>query len=271
MRSDHSRRRARIASSAGRNAAATCSTGCAAVLRGRIEAELTSGGLLSRPGTSARASVGAACSAVADGDGAAGPSRMPRPVSANLPLACGAKMHERDRPVRSRSPNLLPLQAGFQSLRFPSLKRKQSARDLAERPRGQLRVCGEVVPDATREGHDPLPDRHIRNHAIDEMRAGVVHSTRGARRADSAALARERDQVARRDSHGRRPLRSPGGAGRTQGSPPVPCRRSSAARCRRGSRWPGRSAAHQARRLRRGTGAWPRARGGDRACGPSGP
>src|SRR5262249_2351317 len=70
-----------------------------------------------------------------------------------------------------------------------------SACDLAKRPRGQLRIDGEVVTDAPRECHHPLPDRDARNHPVDEMGGSVMHPPRGARGAHAASLARKRNEV----------------------------------------------------------------------------
>ena len=50
----------------------------------------------------------------------------------------------------------------------------------------------EAHPEGKRE--DPLPGRHVREHPIDQVRCGFVHSPGAARGADASAFARESHQ-----------------------------------------------------------------------------
>ncbi len=78
-----------------------------------------------------------------------------------------------------------------------SLEGEDHAQHLAQRKRGELRIGGEVIAHSTKGN-----DRHridasgcARNHPVGQVRGGVVHAAGGARRADAAALAGERDQM----------------------------------------------------------------------------
>jgi hypothetical protein len=97
-------------------------------------------------------------------------------------------------------------------------KRPTRARDaplpradrLDREPADPARPAGQPQPERLGHGEHPLPIGRARQHAIDEVRRGVRHSPRGARRADPAPLARERHDelvVARLAAHAREPVR----------------------------------------------------------------
>jgi hypothetical protein len=68
------------------------------------------------------------------------------------------------------------------------------ANDEAADPAGPRWVTGEAQAQRLGHGQDPLAVRRARQDAIDQMCRGVRHPPRGARRADAAAFARERDE-----------------------------------------------------------------------------
>jgi hypothetical protein len=59
----------------------------------------------------------------------------------------------------------------------------------------EVAVSGEEKPHSTRQWQYPLSVGHDGAYAVDEIGRGVCHSTTRARRAESAGLARERDQA----------------------------------------------------------------------------
>ena len=59
----------------------------------------------------------------------------------------------------------------------------------------QLRVGGEQNPQRDRKRQDPLPDRHARDHVIDQIRGCLGHAPRPAGWAETPSLARKRDQL----------------------------------------------------------------------------
>jgi len=73
--------------------------------------------------------------------------------------------------------------------------REQGADESAKHGASERRVVGTAVSERIGQCEHPLADRHLGQHAIDEMRGRVRHATSAARRAKAATLARERDQA----------------------------------------------------------------------------
>jgi hypothetical protein len=61
--------------------------------------------------------------------------------------------------------------------------------------RGQRRIPRPQPPRPPRKRQDPLTDRDLREDPFNQVRGGVVHAARVARRAESAALAAEDDEL----------------------------------------------------------------------------
>jgi uncharacterized protein (DUF697 family) len=68
---------------------------------------------------------------------------------------------------------------------------QERAQDLA----GEAGVVGAAVAQRVGEGEHPLADRHLGEHAVDEMRRGVGHAASAAGGAEAAPLAREGDEA----------------------------------------------------------------------------
>jgi len=95
-------------------------------------------------------------------------------------------LHERDRAGQRC--------ADAAGARDAALPRGDRAHDETSHPARPRRVAREPQAQRLGYGQHPLPIRRLRQHAIDEVRRGVGHASRGARRADAASLARERDE-----------------------------------------------------------------------------
>ena len=82
----------------------------------------------------------------------------------------------------------LELGTGQQMAREHALHHMQHRRD-------QLGLCGQQHAKRDGQGQDPLPHRHVGNDVIHEVRRGLRHAPRAARRAEPATLAAERQQL----------------------------------------------------------------------------
>jgi hypothetical protein len=99
-------------------------------------------------------------------------------------------LHKRDAAVGIRA-----RRADAKFSRAPALEREDHEEDHAQRFSGELWIGCEMPAHSTRKCRHPLAHRHAREHAVDQMRGGVVHAACRARWADSAAFAREADQM----------------------------------------------------------------------------
>jgi hypothetical protein len=75
---------------------------------------------------------------------------------------------------------VVPLQLGVQHAQYPF---------------AQVVVVAHAVAQPVRHGQHPLAHRHVRDHVFDEMRRCFCHTLAAAPRAESTALARERDHL----------------------------------------------------------------------------
>ncbi len=94
--------------------------------------------------------------------------------------------------------------------RAPSLEREDRAENFAQHLSCELRIGCQMPAHSTRKRRNPLAHWRAWEHAVDQMRSGVVHAARCARRADSAAFTREGHQVfgaAATADHARKPVR----------------------------------------------------------------
>jgi hypothetical protein len=58
----------------------------------------------------------------------------------------------------------------------------------------EIVIPRQTVPQSVREAQHPLPDRHIRKHAIDQMSGAFRHAAATTARAERTAFARERHE-----------------------------------------------------------------------------
>jgi hypothetical protein len=76
---------------------------------------------------------------------------------------------------------------------------QQVARDHAllhlQHRRDQLGLPGQQHAQRDRQRQHPLPYRHVGDDVIDQVRRGLRHAPRAARRTEPAALAAEREQL----------------------------------------------------------------------------
>ena len=76
---------------------------------------------------------------------------------------------------------------------------QQMARDHAlhhlQHRRDQLGLRGQQQAQRDRQRQHPLPHRHVRDDVVDQVRRGLRHAPRAARRAEPAALAAEGQQL----------------------------------------------------------------------------
>jgi hypothetical protein len=59
----------------------------------------------------------------------------------------------------------------------------------------QIVIPCEQVPQAIREAQHPLPNRHVGQHVVDQVRRTFGHAAAAATRAKAASLARERQEA----------------------------------------------------------------------------
>jgi hypothetical protein len=72
--------------------------------------------------------------------------------------------------------------------------------DDSKLPSGNAFWCSRLLENALlirtpRQGHNPVPNRHGREHALLQMHRAVRHTAAEARRAKPAAFATQRDQL----------------------------------------------------------------------------
>ena len=79
--------------------------------------------------------------------------------------------------------------------RLPDHKARDDPVDDAQHRREQLGVHGEEDAKPDRKRQHPLPDRHVRDDLIDQVRGALNHAPGAARGAKSATLAGKRDQL----------------------------------------------------------------------------
>ncbi len=65
----------------------------------------------------------------------------------------------------------------------------------AQHSGGEPGIPGTAVAQGVRQGEDPLPDGHMREHSVDEMGRGVCRASAPTGGAETAALTREGDQA----------------------------------------------------------------------------
>jgi hypothetical protein len=61
-------------------------------------------------------------------------------------------------------------------------------------PPAQVVAPGQHVPDPARHTQDPLPDRHVGEHAVNEVRGPFGHAPTAATRAEASPFAGKRDE-----------------------------------------------------------------------------
>jgi hypothetical protein len=72
---------------------------------------------------------------------------------------------------------------------------EERAQEGAEHFARELAIVRAAVAKRVRKCEHPLADRHRGEHAVDEVRRGVGHAATATRRAEAAALARERHEA----------------------------------------------------------------------------
>lgn len=84
-------------------------------------------------------------------------------------------LHERDRAIRVGARRATAQLAGTSTL-----ESEDHAQDFAERERCELRIRSEMPAHAPGKRSDPLAHRQARQHAVDQVRGGVVHAVGGS-------------------------------------------------------------------------------------------
>lgn len=79
--------------------------------------------------------------------------------------------------------------------RAPAQLREQGPDEGAQHLAREPRVVGAAVTEWVGQREHPLTDRHLRQHAIDEVSRRICHATPATRRTEAAALAREGDEA----------------------------------------------------------------------------
>jgi hypothetical protein len=82
-----------------------------------------------------------------------------------------------------------------QCSRAPAEAGEESPEEGAEHLAGEPGVVGAAVAKRVGQREDPLPDRHLGQDAVDEVRRGVGHAPAAARGAEAAPLAGEGDEA----------------------------------------------------------------------------